>query len=144
MAWFRSFLQKCSIRHPEQQRLDRRIGPAGGARVARRHLGRQHAAKAGPQWHQVVGRELVAVTLRQVFEAGEFEQVKQLVHDALPRYDDRGGLLYNLACAEARLGEHDAALEHIRQSVAAESRYLEYAQTDDDLASIRGDERFPR
>ena len=82
--------------------------------------------------------------LLPLFEAGEFEQVKQRIHAVLDHYDDKGGLLYNLACAEAQLGETDAALEHIRQSVEAEPRYREYAQTDDDLAPIRDDERFPR
>jgi tetratricopeptide (TPR) repeat protein len=82
--------------------------------------------------------------LLPLFEAGEFEQVKQRIADALPVYDDKGGLLYNLACAEAQLGETDAALEHIRQAVEAEERYREYAQTDDDLAPIRDDARFPR
>jgi tetratricopeptide (TPR) repeat protein len=82
--------------------------------------------------------------LLPLFEAGEFDQVKERIHDALPRYEDTGGLLYNLACAEARLGEHDAALEHIRAAVGADPRYLEYALTDDDLAPIRDDERFPQ
>ena len=82
--------------------------------------------------------------LLPLFEAGEFEQVKQRIHDVLGAYDDRGGLLYNLACAEARLGERDAALDHIREAVETEPRYGEFAQTDEDLASIREDERFPR
>jgi hypothetical protein len=82
--------------------------------------------------------------LLPLFEAGEFEQVKQRIHDALPLYEDKGGMLYNLACAEAQLGETDAALQHIRESVEAEPRYGEFAQTDDDLAPIRDDERFPR
>lgn len=82
--------------------------------------------------------------LLPLFEAGEFEQVKQRIHVVLGTYDDQGGLLYNLACAEARLGERDAALDHIREAVATEPRYGEFAQTDDDLGSIRDDERFPR
>jgi tetratricopeptide (TPR) repeat protein len=82
--------------------------------------------------------------LLPLFEAGEYEQVKQRIHEVLDEYDDRGGLLYNLACAEARLGETDAALEHIREAVQTEERYREYAQTDEDLAPIRDDERFPR
>ncbi len=82
--------------------------------------------------------------LLPLFEAGEYEQVKQRIHAVLDHYDDKGGLLYNLACAEAQLGETEAALEHIREAVDAEPRYREYAQTDDDLASIRDDERFPR
>ena len=35
------------------------------------------------------------------------------------------------------------ALELLNESVAAEERFREYAQTDDDLASIRDDPRFP-
>ncbi|MGZ8695526.1 MAG: TPR end-of-group domain-containing protein, partial [Gaiellaceae bacterium] len=76
--------------------------------------------------------------------AGEFEQVKQRIHAVLGTYDDPAGLLYNLACAEARLGERDAALDHIREAVEAAPRYAEFARTDEDLASIRDDERFPR
>jgi hypothetical protein len=82
--------------------------------------------------------------LLPLFEAGEFEQVKQRIHAVIDDYDDKGGLLFNLACAEAQLGEKEAALQHIRESVEAEPRYLDYAQTDDDLASIRDAERFPR
>ena len=82
--------------------------------------------------------------LLPLFEAGDFDGVKQRIHAVLDHYDDKGGLLYNLSCAEAQLGETDAALEHIRAAVETEPRYLAFAQTDDDLASIRDDERFPR
>jgi hypothetical protein len=52
--------------------------------------------------------------------------------------------VYNLACALARAGRRDEALERIRQAVKMEGRFLEMAQTDDDLASIRDDPSFPR
>jgi tetratricopeptide (TPR) repeat protein len=56
---------------------------------------------------------------------------------------DSAGILYNLACAEARAGKDDESLAHLEQAVGLEPRFAELAQTDDDLASIRGDERFP-
>jgi hypothetical protein len=57
---------------------------------------------------------------------------------------EAAGLLYNLACAEALLGEPDAALDHLGRAVAAERRFAEYARDDGDLASVRDDPRLPQ
>ncbi len=78
-----------------------------------------------------------------LFEQGEYAKAKEILADAHERYPEGGGILYNLACAEARLGEHDAALAHLSQAVSRESQFAEYAKTDDDLVSIRDDPRFP-
>ena len=59
------------------------------------------------------------------------------------RHEDDGGLLYNLACAEAQLGETDAALEHLATAVAERPDLREPARDDADLAPIRDDPRFP-
>ena len=40
--------------------------------------------------------------------------------EALERYEDKGVLLYNLACAEAMLGEADEALAHLRQAIESQ------------------------
>ena len=45
------------------------VGPVRGLGFARRDVGRQHAAQAGPQRHQIALGEFVAVGLRQVFQA---------------------------------------------------------------------------
>ena len=45
---------------------------------------------------------------------------------------------------EALAGESDKALELLHEAVAADERFRGYAQTDEDLASIRDDPRFPR
>jgi hypothetical protein len=50
--------------------------------------------------------------------------------------------LYNLACCEARLGETDAAFEHLAASIEAEERFKEIARDDDDFESIRDEPRF--
>jgi tetratricopeptide (TPR) repeat protein len=78
-----------------------------------------------------------------LFEEGRYEEARDRLRAALEENTDAGGLLYNLACAEARLGETDAALDHLAQAIAASESFAELAQGDDDFASIRDDPRFP-
>jgi tetratricopeptide (TPR) repeat protein len=79
-----------------------------------------------------------------LFESGRHEEAKHLLSDALGgEYSDSGHLLYNLACAEARLGEIDAALDHLAAAVEHEPALIEHVGTDEDLAPLRGDPRFP-
>jgi tetratricopeptide (TPR) repeat protein len=54
---------------------------------------------------------------------------------------------YNLACAEALLGDRDAALGDLRAALEAERkterrRYVKLAQDDESLASLKDDPRF--
>jgi tetratricopeptide (TPR) repeat protein len=78
-----------------------------------------------------------------LFDAGKHAEAKRVLVEALDRYEDRGSLLYNLACAEAQLGETDAALEHLAAALADRPNFAEPARDDDDLAPIRDDPRFP-
>ena len=77
-----------------------------------------------------------------LFEAGRHDEVKRILLDALDRYDDRGALLYNLACAEAQLGETDSALDHLAAAVKERPDLAAGARDDADLDPIRGDPRF--
>ena len=77
-----------------------------------------------------------------LFERGEFAEARELLQAALAKSPESGGLLYNLACAESRLGETDAALEHLGLAVELEPRFGEFARDDDDFAPIREDPRF--
>lgn len=77
-----------------------------------------------------------------LFDQGEYAEAKRRLEELRESRPDEAGVLYNLACAEARLGEADAALEHLRAAVAGGGRFAEYAQTDEDLDSIRHDPRF--
>jgi tetratricopeptide (TPR) repeat protein len=77
-----------------------------------------------------------------LFERGELAEAKQMLNEALGRYDDREALLYNLACAEARLGEIDPALEHLATALAGRPDLADLARGDDDLAPLREDPRF--
>lgn len=78
-----------------------------------------------------------------LFEAGEYEQAREKLEAALARHADSGGLLYNLACAESRLGDPAAAVGHLTRAVELEPRFGELAQDDPDLEAIRGNPGFP-
>ena len=78
-----------------------------------------------------------------LFAAGEYGRAKEILVEENRKNPEFAGVLYNLACAEARLGETDAALEHVRAAVERDAQFAEYARTDDDLESIRADPRFP-
>ena len=84
-------------------------------------------------------------TNRDVFallDQGKHAEAKRLLTEVLDHYDDRSELLYNLACAEAQLGELDAALEHLRAAVTERPSFTEYAMQDGELAPLRSDPRF--
>jgi tetratricopeptide (TPR) repeat protein len=78
-----------------------------------------------------------------LLDRGEYAEAKRLLEEALHESPDEGVHYFNLACAEALLGDKDAALEHLRQAVELEDRFAGYAQDDADLASLRDDPRFP-
>ena len=78
-----------------------------------------------------------------LFGEGDYAGAKQVMLAAVERRPEEAVFLYNLACAEARLGERDAAIEHLVAAAAMEERYADAAQTDEDLESIRDDPRFP-
>jgi tetratricopeptide (TPR) repeat protein len=78
-----------------------------------------------------------------LFGRGEYAEAKERLTAAAARWPDSSGLFYNLACAESRLGETDAALAHLAQAIELEPRLAEYARSDEDLEAIRADPRFP-
>jgi tetratricopeptide (TPR) repeat protein len=78
-----------------------------------------------------------------LFDRGDFAGAKKLMVEALAERPDSAPFLYNLACAESQLGEHDAALEHLGRAVELSAQFAEYAQSDGDLEAIRSDPRFP-
>lgn len=56
---------------------------------------------------------------------------------------ENANVVYNLACAESRAGHVDDALAHLEQAIALRESFVESAQNDPDLASLRDDPRFP-
>ena len=111
------------------------VAGAGGATIV------TVGAKPGEAFH--VSPWEVNAEVFPLFDRGEHAEAKRLLEDALEEFPAGGGILYNLACAEAQLGEHDAALEHLARAVEIEPQFAGYAQEDDDLAPLRGDPRFP-
>jgi tetratricopeptide (TPR) repeat protein len=84
-------------------------------------------------------------TNRDVFallDSGEHAEAKRVLTEALERYDDRGTLFFNLACAEAQLGETEAALEHLAAALRESPSLADDAREDAELEPIRADPRF--
>jgi tetratricopeptide (TPR) repeat protein len=82
-------------------------------------------------------RDVVAL-----LDGGRPGEAKALLLDALERYEDKSALLYNLACAEAMLGETDEALEHLQHAIELRPEAAGWARDDHDLAALRDDPRF--
>jgi tetratricopeptide (TPR) repeat protein len=75
------------------------------------------------------------------WEAKRWDEVLALYHEGLELHPGNASLLYNLACAEALIGDEDSALDHLAEAVKNE-RFLEFAKTDSDFDSLRDHPRF--
>jgi quercetin dioxygenase-like cupin family protein len=83
--------------------------------------------------------------MRDFFEpynAKDYGGALAVARSVLRAYPGNGLALYNIACMEALLGKDDDALAHLSEALGKAERLRENAQTDDDFASLRGDERF--
>jgi predicted Zn-dependent protease len=74
---------------------------------------------------------------------GNYAKARAIIEEGLKAKPDDPPLLYTLACAEARDGARDEALEHLREAVIAMPSLRENAREDEDFDSIRDDPRFP-
>jgi quercetin dioxygenase-like cupin family protein len=77
-----------------------------------------------------------------LFADDRVEDARALLEAADSRIADRGTFAYNLACCEARLGNPEAALAHLSRAFEERENLAELAADDEDLAALRGDERF--
>jgi quercetin dioxygenase-like cupin family protein len=84
----------------------------------------------------------VNIDVFRLFQEDKIEQAKEMITDALGRFEDRGVLTYNLACAEARLGETDSAVDHLRAALELRPGLTDLARGDTDLDALRADPRF--
>ena len=64
-----------------------------------------------------------------LLNADRDEDAKALLLAALERYQDTDVLLYNLACAESKLGETDAAIAHLEAALKQRPSFAELART---------------
>ncbi|HEU5214455.1 MAG TPA: tetratricopeptide repeat protein [Gaiellaceae bacterium] len=92
--------------------------------------------------HEISAWEYVFLSTPHLQE-GRYDEARQLLQEGLAAKPGSAPVLYNLACVEALVGAGDKALELLNESVAADERFREYAQKDEDLVSIRDDPRFP-
>jgi tetratricopeptide (TPR) repeat protein len=76
------------------------------------------------------------------YNAGDYElaMVKQLV--AVEKQPDNAVAHFNAGCFAARAGRADKAIEFLRRAVEINERIKELIATDEDLDSIREDQRF--
>jgi hypothetical protein len=94
-----------------------------------------------PGAHEVSPWEYFFPALPHI-RAGEYDTARAILEEALTEHD-APVLHYQLACVEALAGNGERALAELQVAVDAAERFREYAQTDEDLASIRDDPRFP-
>jgi hypothetical protein len=66
-----------------------------------------------------------------------------IVREALEEHPDNPSMLYNLACFEALAGHDDDAIGHLERAIELRPEAADWAQHDDDLATLRGRPDFP-
>jgi hypothetical protein len=69
--------------------------------------------------------------------SGDFAAMADELAAALSEHPENGGVLYNLACAEAQAGRLDDALAHLRRALEARPELREWSHSDDDLEPLR-------
>jgi tetratricopeptide (TPR) repeat protein len=74
---------------------------------------------------------------------GQEEAARREFEAGLEAYPDAWQGYYNLACAEARLGNRDEALKQLRRAAELDQAVVsKYAPDDEDFASLKDDEEF--
>jgi len=77
-------------------------------------------------------------------EQGDVERGRELVQEAIGRHPDAWQGFYNAACIEARFGDPDTAIEHLKRSVELDSDATKNAAAGDtDFDSIRDRPDYP-
>ena len=76
------------------------------------------------------------------FKLGREDDARRAFDEGFAQYPDSARLLYDLACMESLLGNHDAALGRLRESVARDAKFGDYARRDADFDAIRDDAAF--
>jgi mannose-6-phosphate isomerase-like protein (cupin superfamily) len=118
--------------------------PAQRRHAVAREAGTTVLAIGGkPGAHDVSAWEYIFPAIPPL-RAGDYDTARRLLDEGLAAKPDDPALLYSLACVDALAGERDAALERLNAAVAERDDLRKCAQTDEDLASIRDDPRFPR
>jgi tetratricopeptide (TPR) repeat protein len=75
-------------------------------------------------------------------QAGDAAEARRILDEALEVHPESAAVRYELACWEANEGDRTAALDRLREAIERDRGVAEYAAKDEDLASLRDDERF--
>lgn len=94
-----------------------------------------------PGAHEISAWESIFPSLPARNE-GDWDAARRILEDAIAEHD-HPSIHYHLACVEARAGNRERALDEVVHAVERRPRLREPAQTEEDLASIRDDPRFP-
>lgn len=78
----------------------------------------------------------------EAYLAKDYAGALEAVNRGLELYPGNAHLLYNVACVKALLGDDEAALTALAESVSKWEKYKEQARKDDDFVSLREDPRF--
>jgi mannose-6-phosphate isomerase-like protein (cupin superfamily) len=73
---------------------------------------------------------------------GEVDRARSILEEALARFPESPSVRYEFACLEATAGRPGAALELLREAVAAEPELAAEARRDGDFASLRDSAAF--
>lgn len=76
------------------------------------------------------------------FASEDYDKAAETYEQFLSDEPGDAGFLYNLACAESRLGRKESALKHLRESAEREERFRQAAVGDPDFDAIRDDPEF--
>ena len=94
-----------------------------------------------PGTHQISAWEYFFPALPAMRE-GDYDQARSILEEGLAQ-KDAPVLHYQLACVEALAGNRERALDELTIATDGSARLRQHAKTDEDLASIRDDPRFP-
>ena len=79
---------------------------------------------------------------RQLYEAGEYDNVVDEARETIESPPQYPLPLYNLACCESLTGRTDDAIAHLRQAIERYDQFREYARNDSDFDPIRQEAAF--
>jgi hypothetical protein len=94
-----------------------------------------------PGTHEISAWEYFFPALPAMRDGG-YDTARRIIEEGLEQ-KDVPVMHYQLACVEALAGNRERALDELKLATDGSDRFREYARTDEDLASIRDDPRFP-
>jgi hypothetical protein len=85
---------------------------------------------------------MAATGFFDAYQAKDYAAALEATHKGLEAWPGNPILLYNAACMSSLLGDREAALTALSESVAKWEPYKELAREDDDFESLRDDPTF--